>query len=99
MLNKHWEGTIFFGVANDGEAVGLSGQLGEETIRKISNRISLIVKPAIVPEISFQRYGDAMVIKLFAKGNNRPYSANGDYRIRVGSENKQIDPDLLADLF
>lgn len=99
MLNKHCEGTIYFGVANDGEVLGLTGQIGEETIKKISNRISLIVKPSIVPEISFQRYEDKTIIKLFAKGNNRPYSSNGAYRIRVGSENKQIDPDLLADLF
>lgn len=99
MLNKHCEGTIYFGVDNDGEIVGLPGQIGEETIKKISNRISLIVKPAIVAEIAFQRFENKTIIKLFAKGNNRPYSSNGAYRIRVGSENKQIEPDLLADLF
>lgn len=99
MLNKHCEGTIYFGVANNGEVVGLSGQLGEETIKKISNRISLAVKPVIVPEISFLRYEDKTLVKIYAKGNNRPYSSNGSYRIRVGSENKQIEPDLLADLF
>lgn len=99
MLNKRCEGTIYFGVANNGEIVGLNGQIGEETIKKISNRISLIVKPAIISEISFQKIEDKTIIRLTAKGNNRPYSSNGAYRIRVGSENKQIEPDLLADLF
>lgn len=99
MLNKHCEGTIYFGVANNGEIVGLNGQLGEETIKKISNRISLIVKPAIISEISFQKFDNKTIVRLTAKGNNRPYSSNGAYRIRVGSENKQIEPDLLADLF
>lgn len=99
MLNKHCEGTIYFGVANDGEAVGLAGQLGEETIKKISNRISIMIKPAVVSEITFQEYEGKSVIKVYAKGNHRPYSSNGNYRIRIGSENKQIDPDLLADLF
>lgn len=99
MLNKHCDGSIYFGVDNSGTIIGLAGQLGEETIKKISSRVAQIVKPSVIPEISFQRYEDKTIIKMSAKGNNRPYSVNGAYRIRVGSENKQIDPDLLADLF
>ena len=99
MLNKHCEGTVYFGVANNGEVAGLEVQLGEETIKKISSRISIMIKPAVIPEITFQSYDDKTIIKVYAKGNNRPYSSNGKYIIRVGSENKHIDPDLLADLF
>lgn len=99
MLNKHCDGTIFFGVDNDGNIVGLKDQLGKETAKKISHRISEYIKPVIVPDISFLEYEEKIVIKVSAHGNNRPYSSNGNYLIRVGSENKKIDPDLLADLF
>lgn len=99
MLNKHRSGTIYFGVDNSGEIVGLKGQIGEETIKKISTRVSETVKPTIIPEISFQEYDKKTIIKVMASGNNRPYSSNGNYLIRVGSENKKIDPDLLAELF
>lgn len=99
MLNKHCDGSIYFGVANSGEIVGLTGQQGEETIKKISERISLMIKPSVIPEIAFVKYDNKTIIKVSARGNKRPYSSNGSYRIRVGSENKQVEPDLLADLF
>ena len=99
MLNKHCSGTVFFGVDNKGNVLGLKDQLGEETIKKISTRINEFIKPVIVPDISFLKYDEKLIIKVFATGNNRPYSSNGNYLIRVGNENKKIDPDLLADLF
>ena len=99
MLNKHSKGTVFFGVDNKGNIVGLKDQLGEETIKKISVRINKLIKPIIVPDISLLKYEDKFIIKVSATGNNKPYSSNGNYLIRVGSENKKIDPDLLADLF
>ena len=99
MLNKHCKGTIYFGVDNKGEVIGLNDQLGEETIKKISSRIQEILKPTIIPEIAFDFFDKKRIIKISAKGNNRPYSSRGNYLIRVGSENKKIDPDLLGDLF
>lgn len=99
MLNKHCNGSVYFGVDNKGKILGLDGQLGEETIKKISTRIALMVKPTIIPEITFENHNQKIIIKVSAKGNNRPYSSNGNYLIRVGSENKHIEPDLLADLF
>lgn len=35
MLNKHGKADVYYGVANDGEAVGLNGQIGPETIKKL----------------------------------------------------------------
>ena len=58
-----------------------------------------MVKPSIVAEITFEAHNQTIIIKVSAKGNNRPYSSNGNYLIRIGSENKHIDPDLLAELF
>ena len=99
MLNKNGKGKIYFGVADDGEVLGLKGTLGKESIKKIGTRIAESVKPALVPRIYFEEYGSKTVIVLEAEGYNKPYSASGEYRIRVGSENKKIDPELLGELF
>ncbi len=99
MLNKHEKADVYYGVANDGEAVGLNGQLGPETIKKVESRISEIVKPSIVPNVILEDYAGKKVIHVSAKGNRKPYSCAGDYRIRVGSSNKKIDPELLGELF
>ena len=34
MLNKNGKGKVYFGVANDGEVLGLKGTLGCETVKK-----------------------------------------------------------------
>ena len=99
MLNKHSKADVYYGVANDGEAIGLNGQLGHETIKKVETRIAEIVKPAIVPSVIFEEYDGKRIIHISAKGNRKPYSCSGDYRIRVGSSNKKIDPELLGELF
>lgn len=99
MLNKHGEGAVYFGVNNSGEVVGLSGQIGEETIKKISVRIHEIIKPAFVASILPQILDGKTYILVTGKGNRRPYSCGGEYRIRVGSEDRKIAPDLLADIF
>lgn len=99
MLNKHGSGEVFFGVANSGEIVGLEGQIGEETIKKISTRISELIKPAVIATILPQYHNEKLIVSVAAKGNRRPYACGGDYRIRIGSENRKIEPELLGELF
>ncbi|MBQ6052282.1 MAG: putative DNA binding domain-containing protein [Clostridia bacterium] len=99
MLNKSGKGKIYFGVNDSGEVIGLSGTIGQETIRKISTRIYETVRPQIVPKIYFESYEEKMIIVVEAEGYNKPYSSNGEYRIRVGSENKKVTPDVLGELF
>ena len=99
MLNKHGRGDVYFGVSNDGEAVGLRDQVGTETVKKIETRISEILKPQVVPTIVLEDYDGRKVIHVSVRGNRKPYSSSGDYRIRVGSSNKKIDPELLGELF
>ncbi len=99
MLNKHRSGTIYFGIANDGEITGLSNQLGEETIKKISAKISEQIKPSVLHEVTRLSYEEKTIIKVTASGNYRPYCSRGNYYIRMGTENKKIDPNLLAELF
>ena len=99
MLNKHGKADVFYGVSNGGDAIGLKGQIGTETIKKVEQRISEILKPSIAPSIILEDYDGKKVIHVCAKGNRKPYSSSGDYRIRVGSSNKKIDPELLGELF
>lgn len=99
MLNKSGNGKVYFGVSDNGSIIGLDGEIGKETIKKISTRIAEIVKPTIVPKIYFEEYGGKTIIGLEVTGYNKPYSADGEYRIRIGSENKKIDPDVLGELF
>ena len=99
MLNKNGRGKVYFGVSDDGEIVGLKGTIGRETLKKIGTRIAETVKPVVVPEIYFESYGEKTIIVVKVEGYNKPYSAAGEYRIRVGSENKKIDPELLGELF
>ena len=98
MLNKNGKGRIYFGVANDGTVLGLEGMLGQETIKKIGKRVAEQVRPAIIPSIHIDVYEDMVVIVLEAEGFNKPYSASGEYRIRVGSENKKIDPSVISEM-
>ena len=99
MLNKHSRGRVYFGVANDGEILGLKGTLGQETVKKIGTRIAETMKPVVVPKIYFEQYGEKTIVVVEIEGGNKPYSASGEYRIRVGSANRKIDPELLGELF
>ena len=96
MLNKSGKGKVYFGVSDDGDILGLKSSLGRETIKKIGTRISETVKPAVVPKIYFEEYGEATIIVVEVEGYNKPYSVSGEYRIRVGSENRKIDPELVT---
>ena len=98
MLNKSGKAKVYFGVADDGTILGLEGSIGQETIKKIGTRVAEQVRPVIAPKISFESYGDHIIIVVEAEGYNRPYSSAGEYRIRVGSENKKIDPTILSEM-
>ncbi|MBQ8142376.1 MAG: putative DNA binding domain-containing protein [Bacilli bacterium] len=98
MLNKGGKGKVYFGVSDDGEIKGLAGSIGQETIKKIGNRVFELIKPVVIPKVYFETYGDLTVIVLEAEGYNRPYSCGGEYRIRVGSENKKMDPSIITEM-
>ena len=49
MLNKHGRGTVYFGVADNGEVCGVI--LGKNTLMDIRNRIADKIDPRIYAEI------------------------------------------------
>ena len=97
MLNKHGEGTLYFGVKNDGTVIGQK-DINESTLRDISRKISEGIKPQVIPEISIQLIEEKTIIKIFVKGNANIYSAFDKYYIRSFDEDKKVSPDMLREL-
>lgn len=97
MLNKHGEGTVYFGVKNNGDVIGQK-DLNENTLRDISRKIAEGIKPQIIPNIALELIGDEKVIKVFAKGNDIPYSAFGKYYSRSFDEDRGLSPEMLKAL-
>ncbi len=96
MLNKHGSCDLYFGVRNDGEAVGQ--QIGNDTLREISQAVANSIKPQIIPTISVEFIGDKNIIKVSAAGNDRPYSAYGKYYLRSADEDREVSPALLRSM-
>ena len=96
MLNKHGKAKVLFGVEDNGDVVGQT--IGNKTITDLSSAISSGIKPAVIPIIKVEIYDNKTIIVVEVEGNNKPYSANGNYLIRSGNENKKIEPDILKEL-
>lgn len=96
MLNKNGRGTLYFGVRNDGEIAGQ--QIGDRTMREISQGIANAIKPQIIPTIIIELCDDKNVIKVTAEGGEKPYSAYGKYYMRSADEDREISPQQLRGL-
>lgn len=96
MINKNGVSTVYFGIKDDGTVIGVN--IGNKTLKDISHTIAEQIKPTIIPKITEEQHEDKIVIKLEATGTNTPYSANGNYYIRSGNENKKVDPETMRQL-
>lgn len=96
MLNKNGKGTLYFGVKNDGIVIGQ--QIGDNTLRDISQAIANFIKPQIIPSISVEYIEERNIIKVFVQGNQSPYSAYGKYYMRSADEDREISPDTLRNV-
>ena len=96
MLNKNGKATLYFGVKNDGIVIGQ--QIGDNTLRDISQAIANFIKPQIIPSISVEYIEEKNVIKVFAQGNQSPYSAYGKYYMRSADEDREISPNTLRNV-
>lgn len=97
MLNKHGEGTLYFGIKNDGSVIGQKN-INESTLRDISRKIAEGIKPQVIPEISMELVDNKTIIKVCVKGNANVYSAFDKYYIRSFDEDKKVSPDMLYQL-
>ncbi len=96
MLNKHGYGTLYFGVSNNGEVIGQ--QIGDRTLRDISQAIAEHIKPQIIPSIVMELMENKNIIKIYAQGTDAPYSAYGKYYMRSADEDRELTPDQLRSL-
>jgi ATP-dependent DNA helicase RecG len=86
MLNKHQEGKLYFGVKDDGTVVGQ--EVGNDTLRTISQAISAHIEPRIYPAIKQVTLQGKLCIEVEFQGNNIPYFAYGRAYIRTSDEDK-----------
>jgi ATP-dependent DNA helicase RecG len=97
ILNKNGNGTIYFGVANNGDIIG--HQIGESTLRDISQAISYHIEPKIVPTIAVEFYDNLSVIKVTFSGIEQPYSAYGKFYVRMADEDRLLSRNQLSHYF
>ena len=98
MLNKSGQGTVYFGVNDDGELIGLK-DVGKKTIHDISQAIGDGILPRIIPTVLLENKDGRDYILVSAKGYELPYSFKGEYRIRSADEDKKFPYELLRRYF
>lgn len=90
MLNKHGRGEVYFGVKDDGLAIGQ--QLGKNTARDISRAIASHIEPKISPEIKQVKLNGKDCVKVLFRGHEKPYYAYGRVYLRVADEDRKLSP-------
>lgn len=88
MLNKHGQAELWFGVAPNAHAVGLT--LSEKTLRDVSQAIAAHIEPRIYPEITGKTIAGKSCLHIRATGQQKPYFAYGRAYIRVADEDRQM---------
>ncbi len=96
MLNKHGQGELWFGIAPNGNAVGLT--ISEKTLRDVSQAIGAHIEPRIYPVIAEQKVGDKSCLYIRVTGQQKPYFAQGRAYIRVADEDRQMSARELESL-
>lgn len=96
MLNKNGYGTLYFGVLDNGQIVGQ--QIGDRTLRDISQAIANYIKPQVIPTITLELMDNKNVIKVYVEDHSTPYSAYGKYYIRSYDEDRELTPEQLKKL-
>ena len=96
MLNKNGYGTLYFGVDDNGNAVGQD--IGTMTLNDISQNIAKGITPTIIPKIEMELIDEKNVIKVEFNGNEKPYSVKGKYYIRSGDEDRLLTTSQLKEL-
>lgn len=91
ILNKHCRGTLYFGVNDNGYVEGQ--MVSDSTKKDVSRWIYESIYPKITPTIDVLSIEDRKIIKVSFSGHNRPYSVNGDYLTRTGTENRKMSTD------
>ena len=98
MLNRRNEGTVYFGVDDDGNIRGLD--VGKQTLLDIRHRAQELIDPRI--QLKIEELCDEQgrtYIKVHAVGSEVPYACNGRYFMCTAASDEQIEPHLLRRIF
>ncbi len=96
ILNKHEQGTLYFGILPSGEVKGQ--QVVESTLRDVSRVVFESIKPQIYPQIQKITIDGCDIIEVKFSGKNKPYSAYGKYYIRTADESRELTPAELTEM-
>jgi ATP-dependent DNA helicase RecG len=97
ILNKHSGGELYFGIKNDGTVIGQ--QLGERTLREVSQAIANHIEPQIFPKIEVVSIDNKSCVRVQFDGQNAPYFSYGHLYLRVADEDKQMTASEIESFF
>lgn len=96
ILNKHGYGELYFGVKDNGE---IKGQIVKDsTVKIVVDALMRDIEPRIIPTVTPVSYDGNDVLKVVFSGNEKPYSAFGNFLIRVGTTNRKMTRSELIKL-
>lgn len=93
ILNKHGAGTLYFGVAPNGDVIGQ--QISASTLNDVAVAFKDGIMPAIYPTITEETLDGKSVIKVTFSGKEHPYSSFGRYYKRVLDRTEEMTPEEL----
>ena len=93
MVNKNGRGTVYFGVNDNGDVVGL--KLGKKYLDEIRDKISNFVQPQLLYKAEEKYDNSLLYIELTAEGNDIPYSFDGRYYIRNIRSDELMDNNMI----
>ncbi len=97
MLNRSNEGTLYLGVRDDGEVIGLT--LEDRTLETIRNKIRGCIKPRILSDVKVLESDDGKrYVSVRLRGYETPYSCSGRYFVRHGDSDISASPETIADM-
>ena len=96
ILNKHGAGELWFGLRNDGIAVGL--MVNEKTLRDISQSIAAHIEPKIYPQVDIETVDGVRCVKISFSGMDGPYFSYGRAYMRVADEDRQLSAKELENV-
>lgn len=94
MLNKNGRGSIYFGVNDKGDVIGID--VGTRTLEDIRNKINNFIDPKIIFDVkTLTSDNNKTYIKIEAEGTDMPYSYDGRYYIRNVSSDEKVPNEIL----
>lgn len=96
MLNKHGEGTVYFGIDDNGTIVGLD--IGKKTKSDVIHELINNLKP-LPATLNVDLNEENKIIIVHVEGKDAPYSAYKRYYIRLGDSDVSMANEQLKLFF